>query len=208
MAWCNFKQAGLCTSSCHPLPSFGLCALHNVASTLEIGREFTLEHGGLMYTLLPIHFRVSGFAVCTLWPPDARSESKSPWQPMIQGPKRLKFSLKSHESLIFTQIQIKIAFLWPGLPFKVGFVYREKSIPPPQERWKIFIAPSYTKGRKIFDPKKFEVEKSSKCAQGHTTTKRSHAQKHSIHRKTRFCASNQRSFPMQRLVPKSRFVES
>ena len=61
----------------------------------------------------------------------------------------------------------------------------------------------------IFSPPKiFEVEKSPKCAQGHTTTQRSHAQKHPIHRKARFCASNRRSFPMQRLVAKYRFVKS
>ena len=69
-------------------------------------------------------------------------------------------------------------------------------------------SPFYRKSLKFVAPKFFEIEKSPKCAQGHTTTQRSHAQKHSIHRKARFCASNQRSFSMRRLVAKYRFVKS
>ena len=79
---------------CHALPTFRFCALHNVASTWGIGMDFTLKHGCLLYTMVAIHLRVSGFAVCTIWPPDAKSESKSPLQPMLQGHETLKSGLK------------------------------------------------------------------------------------------------------------------
>ena len=79
---------------CHELATFRLCALHNVASTWGIGMDFTLKHGCLLYTMVAIHLRVSGFAVCTIWPPDAKSESKSPLEPMHHGPKTPKFCVK------------------------------------------------------------------------------------------------------------------
>ena len=79
---------------CHPLPTLSFCAVRNVASTLEIGRDFTLKQDGLLHTLVAIHLRVSGFAVCAVWPPDAKSESNSPLQHLNHGPGTPKFSLK------------------------------------------------------------------------------------------------------------------
>ena len=61
-----------------PLPSFRFCGLHNMASNIGIWMEFAFKQAGLMCTLsLPIHFRVSGFAVCAIWPPHSKSEGKS-----------------------------------------------------------------------------------------------------------------------------------
>ena len=60
-----------------PLPSFRFCGLHNMASNIGIWMEFAFKQTGLMYTLFPIHFRVSGLAGCGIWHPQSKSEGKS-----------------------------------------------------------------------------------------------------------------------------------
>ena len=108
------------------------------------------------------------------------------------------FLLKFQQNLLFYE---------QGFLYKYVF-YRAKKHHPSHDSGKLTLTTFYRKKSDFFAPKIFEVEKSPKCAQGHTTTQRSHAQKHSIHRKARFCASNQRSFSMRRLVAKYRFVKS